>query len=91
MTRGKARAPAKARAKTPAKVPAKSKTPAVEPANTPEPNQELAKLVEPLAPNALKLALDIIDNATIKGADAQLVIQLKLELARVAGVQREQQ
>ncbi len=81
-----AKRPAK---KTPAKVPAKPKTPAAEPAATPEP--QLSTLVEPLAPQALKLALNIIDNADIKGKDANLVIQLKLELARVAGVRRGQQ
>lgn len=45
--------------------------------------------VEPLHPSMLKLALDIIDNATIKGSEAQSVIRLKIELARVAGVGKE--
>ena len=80
------RGPAK---KTLDKVPAKTQKPAVEPAKTPEP--QLATLVEPLAPQALKLVLSIIDVAPMKGSDAQMVIQLKMELARVAGVQRGKQ
>ena len=80
----KRRAPAKSTAKkTPAKVPAETKAPAEEPATPPE---NLVTLVQPLAPNALKLVLSIIDNATMKGSEAQLVIGLKVELGRVAGV-----
>ncbi len=86
MTRKKA--PAKRPAnKTPAK-PAQPKTPAQEPAKPIDPR---AGLVKPLAPNALKLVLDIIDNAPMKGSEAQLVIGLKIELGRVAGVQQSGQ
>ncbi len=82
MTRKKtpAKGPAK---KTPAKAPVQPKTPAVAPA---PPTDPTAGLVKPLAPNALKLVLDIIDNAPMKGSEAQLVIGLKIELGRVAGV-----
>ncbi len=81
MTRKKtpAKRPAK---KTPAK-PAQPKTPAAAPA---KPTDPTAGLVRPLAPNALKLVMDIIDNAPMKGSEAQLVIGLKIELGRVAGV-----
>jgi hypothetical protein len=87
MTRKKTagRGPAK---KTPAKGPAQAKTPAKAPAEIPV---KLSTLVEPLAPQALQLVLGIIDNADIKGKDAQLVIGLKVELGRVAGVPRGQQ
>lgn len=85
-TPGKKKTPAKVPAKkTPAKVPADTKTPAIEPAKTPE---KLSTLVEPLAPQALQLVLGIIDSADIKGKDAQLIIGLKIELGRVAGVQQ---
>ena len=76
------------RNKTPAKEPATPKTPAKEPA---KPTDPTAGLVRPLAPNALKLVLDIIDNAPMKGSDAQLIIGLKIELGRVAGVQQSGQ
>ncbi len=76
------------RKKTPAKVPAKPKTPAKEPANPTDPT---AGLVKPLAPNALKLVLDLIDSAPMKGSDAQMIIGLKIELGRVAGVQQRGQ
>ncbi len=86
MTRKKT--PAKRPAnKTPAK-PAQPKTPAKEPAKPADPT---AGLVRPLAPNALKLALSIIDSAPMTGADAQMVIGLKIELGRVAGVQQSGQ
>jgi len=83
MTRKRTPAKRPVKRRTPAKVPAKTQTPAKVPAKTPE---KLLTLVEPLAPNALKLVLAIIDNATMKGSEAQLVIGLKVELARVAGV-----
>ena len=92
MTRKKTagRGPAKTPAKS--KRPVTPKTPAKEPAKTPEPAQgQLATLVEPLAPQALKLVLSIIDNATMKGSEAQLVLGLKVELGRVAGAQSGRQ
>ena len=87
-TKAPAKRPVKSR--TPAKVPAKTQTPAKVPATPPE---NLVTLVQPLAPQALKLVLSIIDNATMKGSEAQLVIGLKVELGRVAGagLQRGQQ
>jgi hypothetical protein len=87
MTRKKtpAKRPAK---KTPAKAPAQPKTPAKEPA---KPTDPTAGLVRPLAPNALKLVLNIIDSAPMTGSDAQMVIGLKIELGRVAGVQQSGQ
>ena len=74
--------------KTPAKAPATPKTPAKEPVIPTDPT---AGLVKPLAPNALKLVLNIIDSAPMKGSDAQLIIGLKIELGRVAGVQQSGQ
>ena len=91
--KGPRKTPAKRPAKkTAAVVPVQTKTPAKEPAKTPEPAQEqLATMVEPLAPQAFQLVVNIIDSAPMKGSDAQIIIQLKMELARVAGVQRGQQ
>ena len=65
--------------KTPAQKPAQKKTAAKKAA--PE-----KVLVEPLTQNALKLMLELINKADIKGADAALVVSLKIELARVANV-----
>ncbi len=77
------------RKKTAGRGPAKSQTPAREPAKKPEP--ELEKLVKPLDSGALKLVLSIIDSAAMVGGDAEVIIKLKLELARAAGVQSGRQ
>lgn len=43
------------------------------------------KMVEPLNIEAFKMAMQLIDNADIKGGQAGSVLLLKQELARVAG------
>ena len=63
---------------TPAnKTPAKKTAPAA---------KEEVKLVAPLDQGAFKSLLQIIDNSDIKGGDAQNILKIKAELARVAGL-----
>lgn len=44
--------------------------------------------VRPLDPKAFQLVMSIIDNAQIRGADANNILQLRMELARVANVRQ---
>lgn len=71
-----------------------AKKPAEEPKVPAAPGAQAAPnarpLVQPLAPDAFKFVLAIIDNAEFKGGDAGNVIMLKNELARVAGMQQKQ-
>ncbi len=62
--------------KTPAKRPAKVKIPEAPP----------PKLVQPLDGDSFKRVMDLIDASTIRGRDAEAVIRLRRELARVAGL-----
>ena len=61
-------------------------------ANTKEKNETPAQvMVEPLSKDALRVTLQIIDNADVKGSDAGNIVLLKQELARVANVQSRPQ
>jgi len=71
--------------KTPAKRPAKVKG-KVDPAAKGTPAVETPKLVEPLDSDSFKRVMDLIDASTIRGRDAEAVIRLRRELARVAGL-----
>lgn len=41
--------------------------------------------IAPMHPDAFRLAMTIVNNADIKGGDAETIILLKRELARVSG------
>lgn len=70
MAVSKRKTPAK---KTPAKKPAAKKAEAEQ------------NLVAPMHPDAFKLAMTIVNQADIKGGDAETIVLLKRELARVSG------
>ena len=60
-------------------------------ANTKEKNETPAQvMVEPLSKDALRVTLQIIDNADVKGSDAGNIVLLKQELARVANDSRSE-
>lgn len=77
------------------KAPAKSRTPRkkspvskavnkeVKEPKTAEPEAEEV-LVRPLDPRAFQFVMQIIDQANIKGSDASNIVNLRMELARVA-------
>lgn len=87
---------AKNKKRAPAKRPApKTKLPVKEPAapDTPDDEQPTidvpTQLVEPLNGQVLSLLMQIIDNTDFKGREINQVIAVKLELARVAGIQTQ--
>ena len=65
------------------KKPVEKKTPAKKTAPA---AKEEVKLVAPLDQGAFKTMLQLIDASDIKGGDAQNILKLKAELARVAGL-----
>lgn len=72
--------------KTPAKkavTPKKSPVPeAVQKAMA---GEDAPKMVQAMHPDAFRLAVEIVNRADIKGSDAETIMLLKRELARVAG------
>ena len=87
--------------KTPVKKPAtRKKTPVkeavekvIEEGLPQEKQTELEKSMDMVAkmhPDAFRLAMQIINVADIKGGDAETVVLLKRELARVAGAEQSQ-
>lgn len=73
------------RRKAPVKKPAAKKAAAEE-----KPEQPEVQMVAPMHPDAFRLAMAIVNAADIKGGDAENVLLLKRELARVAGAQQGQ-
>ena len=68
--------------KTPAKRKPAAKKPAAEaPVQTPDGSE----LVAPMHPDAYKLAMRLINTSDVKGGDAETIVLVKRELARVAG------
>jgi len=55
------------------------------------PEVAAAVTVAPLDAQAFQYAINVIDSAPTKGADAGNIIMLKRELARVANIQQSQQ
>jgi hypothetical protein len=83
VTESQKKTPAKRSARKPR---AKKPAPKVDADAKKAEDNKRPEMVAPLNREAFQMVMSIIQNANIKGADVENVIQLKMELMRVAGV-----